>query len=160
MVRCVLTLLCTAALAFVAGCGGGGDRVSKSGYQKELDSAVQKIEQAFKGLGDSLQKVGSGSGSLDAVADEIGNIQDELNSAAGDLAGVTPPDDVEASHDKFVDGMRALSDDLEEFKKAVDDGDTGAIEEFANDADNLESVQTLEEATTELKEKGYEVGTE
>ena len=161
MARRTMMILCAAAVAVAAGCGGGGgDSLSKEAYQQELDSAVQKIEQAFNGLGESLQKVGSGAGSLDAVADEIGNIQEELNSAADDLDGVSPPEDVEATHEKFVAGMRALSDDLEEFKKAVDDGDTGAIDEFASNADSLASVQTLEEATNELKEKGYEVGTE
>ena len=159
MARWTLTVMC-AAIA-LAGCGGGsGDQLSKDAYQAELDSAIQKIEQAFQGLGDSLQKVGSGGGSLDAVADEVGNIQAELNSAADDLGGVTPPEEVETTHEKFVEGMRALSDDLESFRKAIDDGDTGAIDEFANDADSLGSVQTLEEATNELKEKGYEVGTE
>jgi methyl-accepting chemotaxis protein len=159
MARWTMTILCAAAVAVAAGCGGG-DRLSKDAYQQELDSAILKIEQAFEGLGDSLQQVGSGSGSLDAVADEIGNIQEELNSAGDDLEGVTPPEDVEATHTKLVDGMRALSDDLEEFKGAVDEGDEGAINEFASDADSLDSVKKLEEASNELKEKGYEVGTE
>jgi ABC-type transporter Mla subunit MlaD len=159
MARWTMTILCVAATAVAAGCGGG-DHLSKDAYQEELDSAIQKIEQAFQGLGDSLQKVGSGSGSLDAVADEIGNIQGELNSAADDLDGVTPPEDVEAAHEKFVDGMRALSDDLDDFESAVDDGDRGAIEGFANDADSLDSVKKLEEASNELKDKGYAVGTE
>ncbi|MBA2537271.1 MAG: hypothetical protein H0V20_07565 [Actinobacteria bacterium] len=152
-------ILCAAAVVLAAGCGGG-DRLSKDAYQQELDSAILKIEQAFEGLGDSLQQVGSGSGSLDAVADEIGNIQEELNSAGDQLDGVTPPEDVEAAHTKLVDGMRALSDDLEEFKDAVDDGDKGAINEFATDAGSLDSVKKLEEASNDLKDKGYEVGTE
>ncbi len=159
MRRLTTTILCAVAVALTAGCGGG-DRLSKDAYQQELDSAIQKIEQAFSGLGDSLQKVGSGSGSLAAVADEIGNIQDELNSAADDLDGVSPPEDVAKTHEKFVEGMRALADDLEEFKDAVDDGDKGAINEFATDAGSLDSVKKLEEASNDLKDKGYEVGTE
>jgi ABC-type transporter Mla subunit MlaD len=160
MNRRTTTIFATALVALAAGCGGGGDRLSKDAYQQELDAAIQKVEQAFQGLGDSLQKVGSGSGSLDQVAGEVGNIQSELNSAADDLDGVTPPEDVEAPHDKLVDGMRSLSDDLEEFKGAIEEGDTGAIDRFAADAQELESVKKLEEATNELKDKGYDVGAE
>ena len=149
-----------AAVVALAGAFGGGDELSKAEYQKELDSATQKVEQAFKGLGESLQKVGSGSGSLDAVAGEVANIQDELNSAADDLDGITPPENVEATHENFVEGMRALSDDLEEFKDAIEQGDTGAIDEFAKNADSLDSVQELEDASNELKQKGYKVGSD
>jgi methyl-accepting chemotaxis protein len=155
-----MAILSTAATALAAGCGGSGGPLSKDAYQQELDSAIQKVEQAFEGLGESLQKVGSGSGSLDQVAEEVGNIQDELDSAADDLDGVTPPEDVEAAHDKLVDGMHGLSDDLEEFKGAIEDGDESAIERFASEARNLPSVQKLEEASNELKEKGYDVGNE
>ncbi len=157
MARRMTAILLTAVVALAAGCGGN-DRLSKDAYQQELDNAIQKVEQAFRGLGESLQKVSSGSGSLDQVADEVGNIQEELNSAAEDLDGVTPPEDVEASHEKLVDGMRALSNDLEEFKGAIEEGDTGAIDRFAADARELDSVKQLEEATNELKEKGYDVG--
>lgn len=157
MARRTTAILLTAVVALAAGCGGD-DRLSKDAYQQELDAAIQKVEQAFQGLGDSLQKVTSGSGSLDQVADEVGNIQSELNSAADDLDGITPPEDVEPSHAKLVDGMRALSDDLEEFKGAIAEGDTGAIDRFAADAQGLDSVKKLEEATKELKEKGYDVG--
>ncbi len=152
-----MALVLAAVVAVAAGCGGG-DRLSKDAYQQELDTAIQKVEQAFAGLGDSLQQLGSGSGSLDQVAAEVGTIQDELDSAADDLDGVTPPEDVEPSHDKLVEGMRGLSDDLEEFKTAIEGGDTGAIERFADDARSLPSVKQLEEASNELKEKGYDVG--
>jgi hypothetical protein len=159
LARRTVAILSTAVLALAAGCGGD-ERLSKDAYQQELDSAIQKVEQAFEGLGESLQKVGSGSGSLDQVAEEVGNIQDELDSAADDLDGVTPPENVEAAHDELVDGMKGLSDDLEEFKGAIEDGDTSAIERFSAEAQDLPSVKKLEDASNELKDKGYDVGDE
>lgn len=154
-----MAIVSATVVAAASGCGGG-DRLSKDAYQQELDAAIQKVEQAFEGLGESLQKVGSGSGSLDQVAGEVGNIQDELNAAADDLDGITPPEDAEASHDTLVAGMRGLADDLEEFKAAIEDGDTGAIDRFSDEAQSLPSVKKLEEASNELKEKGYDVGAE
>jgi uncharacterized phage infection (PIP) family protein YhgE len=159
MTRRTFGTAAAAVTLLAAGCGGG-DRLSQDEYQQELDDATGKVEQAFADLSQSAGQVSKGSGSLDELAGDVGDIQDELNAAADDLDDAAPPEDVESSHDKLVDGMRQLSDDLDEFRKAIEDGDAGAIEDFAAGAANMKSTKTLEAASNELEKQGYEVGTE
>ena len=161
MARRGAAIAAAAALALAAGCGGGGgERLSKEEYQRELASARGELEDAFAGLEKALQAAGAGSGSLEKAAGEVENIQEELKEAADDLDGVAPPENVEEAHDELVEGMRALSEDMETFREAIEDGDTAAIHEFAASAGELESVRDLEAATDELRAEGYEFGAE
>jgi len=136
---------------------GGGDRLSNEEYQGELDEATSQVQDAFARLSESAQQVSSGSGSLDAVADVVGNIQDELATAADDLEDVTPPRAVEAAHDRLVHGMRGFSDDLDDFRGAIEEGDAAAIEDFSSRAEKLESTKELRAATNELEKHGFRI---
>jgi hypothetical protein len=152
-------LIGTAAATFLlVACGTSGDPLSRADYQDELDQATGAVEQAFTQLGESLQDVSADKGSLEDAAGEVGNIQDELDSAADELDDVSPPEDVAPAHDKLVDGMRGISDDLEDLKSALEEGDAAALQRIGATFEKLGSAKLLEQATNELEKAGYRLG--
>jgi ABC-type transporter Mla subunit MlaD len=147
-----------AAATLLVACGTSGDPLSRADYQDELDQATGAVEQAFTQLGESLQDVSADKGSLEDVAGEVANIQDELDSAADELDDVSPPEDVVPAHDKLVDGMRGISDDLEDLKSALEEGDAAALQRIGATFEDLDSAKLLEQATNELEKAGYKLG--
>lgn len=154
----VSRLLLVVSVAFLAGCGGGGDQLSKQDYQQELDGARTELEASFEELGTELQKAASDSGSLDQAAEQVGQIQDDLRSTADDLDDTTPPEEVEQANDDLVEGLRTLADDLDSFKEAVESGDLGKIRDEAGNLEGLESGKQISEAAEEFEKQGYEFG--
>jgi chromosome segregation ATPase len=157
-----LIALAGASLVVLAGCGGdgGGGALSKEDYQKELTAATTQVEKAFTDLGAAFDNVSNEKGSLEDAAGEVGKIQDELNAAADDLDGVEPPENISQANDDLVEGLRQLSEDLEEMKTALEEGDAGALSKIGAGFENLESAKLLEKATNALEKEGYKLGSD
>jgi len=145
------------AALVAAGCGGGGnDRVSKDDYEQELQGVGTSVQESFQGLGSSMK--GDNPSSLDEAADRVGEIQDSLRKKADDLEDVEPPENAEKENDQLVDGLNGFADELEDFKKALDDGDVQAIQQFAQDFQDSEAAKDIQEAGQSLEKKGYDLG--
>ena len=157
MDRWTAGLAVAAVVALAAACGGGDDRLSRDEYQRELDRASQQLERAGASVGTALGNVGQEGGSLDAVAEEVGNLQDEIESTADELDDVAPPEDVEDSHDKLVDGMRGFAGEFDEFQTALEEGDADGLEDLGRRFQDSAAVRKLEEASNELEEAGYRI---
>jgi len=142
------------AVALAAGCGGDGDRLSKAEYEQRLNETGNNIERSFDDLGDAFQG-GADQTSLDDAAARIGEIQEQIRSEADELEDAEPPEDAEAEHEQFVEGLNGVADDLGEFRQAVEEGDVQAIQEFGQDFQESEAAKRLEEAGDSLQEKGY-----
>lgn len=140
-------LLVVVAL-LLAGCGGGGDRLTKEEYQSE----VQGVGET---LGDALGGVDTEGGGIDELGGQVDELQTALDSAADDLDELTPPEEVEDAHDKLVEGIRGFADELEELGTAAESGDLGAIQAFQEVFTTSESVRKIREAADELQDKGY-----
>jgi hypothetical protein len=145
-----------ALVVLAAGCGGGdgGTQLTKAQYEQQLQSVGQSIDSSFEELTQSFQ---GDSPSFDKAADQIAAIQDQMRQQADDLDEVTPPDDVQAEHDKMVAGLRGFADDLDEFRQAVEDKSVEAMTKFADTFTNSESAKKIQEAGDSLKEKGYDI---
>jgi hypothetical protein len=80
-----------------------------------------------------------------------------MRQQADELDKVTPPEDVEAEHQKMVDGLRGFADDLDEFREAVESKSPAAMQKFAQTFQESESARKIQEASDSLKKKGYDL---
>jgi hypothetical protein len=141
-----------------AGCGdsggGGGTPLTKAQYEEQLNSIGTTIDSSFEELTQTFQ---GDTPSFDAAADKIAEIQDQLRQQADELDDVTPPEDVQAEHDKMVEGLRGFADDLDEFREAVESKSVDAMQKFAQTFTNSESAKKIQEAGDSLQKKGYDL---
>ena len=160
MRRIWIVLAAAALAAGAAGCGGdgGGDRLSKEEYQQQVKDVGSTLTKSAEGLSGAFNQ--SDPESLDQVADEVEKLQDAMNTAADDLDAMNPPQDAQASHDKLVDGMRGFAGDIGDLAEAARDGRLKDIQDFAENFGNSDSAKKIQEATEELKAKGYALESE
>ena len=146
------------AVVVAAGCGdsggGGGTQLTKAQYEQQLNSIGSTIDSSFSELSTLFQ---SPNPSFDEAADKIAEIQDQMREQADDLDAVNPPEDVQAEHEKMVDGLRGFADDLEEFRQAVESKSVTAMQDFAETFDESESAKKIQEAGDSLEKKGYDL---
>ena len=105
-------LAALAGLAVLAGCGGGGDALSKEDYEQELDGAAADLTQASQTLATELSSAMAGDGGFDQAAEDLRAVRDQLDETAGQLDDLDPPEDAVEAHDRLVDALRAYSVDL------------------------------------------------
>ena len=143
-------------VVLAAGCGGsgGGEQLTKAQYEQQLNSIGATIDSSFEELTTAFQ---GDTPSFDAAADKIAEIQDQMRQQADELDKVTPPEDVEAEHQKMVDGLRGFADDLDEFREAVESKSPTAMQKFAQTFQESESARRIQEASDSLKKKGYDL---
>jgi hypothetical protein len=149
-----LATLAVALLALVAaGCGsGGGGQLSKSEYQRHLQTDGDEITKAFK----PLTRPPS---SLNQLASELQTGVSKLNSAAHDLDGVKPPKNVEKDNSELVGGLRELARELESLKKAAQKQDPQLVSKTLDDLRKSHGLVDARRAADDLKKKGYTLGT-
>jgi hypothetical protein len=132
----------------VAGCGGGG-RLSKGEYEGKLQGAGSDLSGAVQKLTQATTK--------DEFEQDVGDVQEALDSAADTLDGVTPPRDVASANDRLVHGLRGLAEDFGRVKDAADQGIDAATlkaRQITTSAASREAQQAIEE----LRRHGYDVG--
>jgi hypothetical protein len=148
--------LAAAALALVAaGCGGGGggggDRLSKSQYEKRIQSDGQELTTAFKPLNTPPT-------SLKQLAAELKVGQDKLREAANDLDGLTPPKEIEADNSALVKGLRTLASELEGLRSAAAKGNPALVQQALAKLQRSHALVDARRATDDMKKKGYKLG--
>ena len=148
-------LAALAGLAVLAGCGGGGDALSKEDYEQELAGAAADLTQASQTLATELSSAMAGDGGFDQAAEDLRAVRDQLDETAGQLDDLDPPEDAVEAHDRLVDALRAYSDDLEDVQGALEEGSEAAIAESLAGLEGLESVDDLRRAGSELEKLGY-----
>ena len=132
------------------GCGGGSDRLSKSEYEAKLKSIGGELKNNFGNFDPS-----KGSGSLEA---QIGQAQTKLNTAAGELKKLKPPEDAAADNTKLADGLSGLARQINSLKQALASGDLSKVQQTANEFKSSSVAADTKQATDDLKKKGYDVG--
>jgi hypothetical protein len=143
----------TALLAVVvlAGCGGG-DRLSKADYQREVHKVGETLGSSIRGLGDL-----GNNPNLKEASKQIEELQDALRKAADDLDGLEPPADIGSAHDELVEGIHGFADELDELSDATADGDVQRIREFEAQFSQSDAVEKIRDASAELEQKGYKI---
>jgi hypothetical protein len=137
----------------VAGCGSGGEgQLSKTDYQKHLQTDGDEITKAFKPLTQP-------PGSLDELASELDAGVSKLNGAADDLEGLKPPKNVEKDNSDLAGGLRELARELDSLKKAAQKKDPQQVQKTLTDLRNSHGLIDARRATDDLRKKGYTLGT-
>ena len=154
--RGVATLAVLALALAAAGCGGGGKgggsaQLSKNQYEARVQKDGDEIRNVFKPLS-------TPPASLKQLAGSIKKGQDKLREVADDLDGVRPPDEVSEDNDKLVAGLRKLADQLEPLRKGAAAGDARQVQKAVSQIQGSKSLKGAQEATADMKKKGYDIG--
>ena len=153
MLRGALLVGALAAVAVLAGCGGGsGDRLTKAEYEQEVAVLGESISSSFQGI--------SASTPPEELGEKLRGAQGALQELADRLGEISPPEEIEDAHGRLIEGLRSFSDDLVEVggKLEAAAGDSAAALAALAGLAGLESVRTLQEVAEELEEKGYDLG--
>jgi hypothetical protein len=149
-VRTKLALL-LAALAFVAGCGGGGsDRMSKAEFEQRIQTDGSAIQKAVTGL--------SSASSLSELAAKVAPAEKAVKAAADDLEQAKPPADAEGPTKTIVAALQAVEAQLKQLEEAAKKNDVVAVQKIAQAIQSSPKVAAAQQAAKELKKKGYKIG--
>jgi hypothetical protein len=134
---------------FAAGCVGGDARLSKAEYEEKVQEVYAGVQAAF---------AATNVPSLDEMAERVADAQDELREAAGELEGITPPEEAEAANAQIAEGLRLYADELDRLRLAAERGDQHTIDDFNAHVADRQSVRQIMEAAEAMKFKGYDLG--
>jgi hypothetical protein len=147
--RGAATLAAVALALVLSGCGGG-DRLSKSQYQRHLTSDTQEIRKAFLPLSTPPSSMGELAGKL-----KVGESQ--LNDAANDLEGLNPPKEIEKDNKTLAKGLHKFAEELDSFRKAAEKEDPQLLRKTFADLQRSHALVDVRNATTDMKKKGYKL---
>ena len=139
------------AVALAAGCGGGGDRLSKSAYEQRLRGVARPLNA-------TLARPEPPNPSASRLEARVGRIQAALRRAARELDGLRPPEDAERANDRLAEGMRAFADALDEVRVAARSGRAEAVREASSAASRSAGALEMNHAFGQLQDAGYELG--
>lgn len=165
--RLTVTALCAAAFAAIAGCGGGSsgseDRLSKDEYVQEFAGIVNELDAGFQEVFDA-QVDTSDFGEVARLADRAG---DSFTGLADRVDELSPPEDIETTHDKLVGGLREFGLWFHDLADTVRTTPAAELDDvlreygFPGDFDPLQvpGADKIQEAVEEFQAAGYELGT-
>ena len=150
--RTKLALL-AAALAFVAGCGGGGgdERLTKAEFEQRIQADGKAVQKA-------VSAISAGSSSLSELAKQVTAAEKAVQAAADDLSAVTPPADAEQPTNTIISALRTIDVQLKNLAKAAKDNDPIAAQAAATAIQKAPEIAAAQKAANELKKKGYDIG--
>lgn len=142
----------------VAACGGGGvsgsaggDRLTKDAYLTKVKAVGEKVNTTMKALSDT-------SSDPKAGGKQFEELSTALKGAADELAALNPPQEVEAAHKKFAEGISMLADEIGTAGEGMMGGDMGAALTFMSSLASSDAMKKIQEASDELEQAGYSVG--
>lgn len=143
MWRALTSALAACAVALGA-CGSGSDRLTKTEYERAVQSARAKAQALgrFK-------------------ASDLGQVEDALDvftDMEGDLRELRPPAEVQDAHDVLVATMeRSREDKLEPMLEALRAGDQQEAERIAGEPQPRDVEREAETAFRTFERLGYDV---
>jgi hypothetical protein len=136
----------------VAGCGGGGSRLSKADYETHLKRDATLAAKALTGA-----STANGSGTM-TYARRIALAQHDMQTAADDLDGLTPPADAVEDTGRLVVGLRFLTRQLGKLHHAAATNDAAEAANVSAAVGSSRELRAVDRAVADLKRKGYDVG--
>jgi hypothetical protein len=143
----VLALAAASALALAA-CGT--DTAQNNDY-------VRQVNEVSSTLLSSVESVPSAGGSPRQVSKALDTVSTRIDTAAGDLDAITPPESVSGLHDKIVSDLRTLSDEAANAGDEVAAGGAasavGVVAQFVAEANRIgaEIDSTITEINSDLQ---------
>jgi hypothetical protein len=144
-----------AALAAVLVAGGllaacGGD--SKADYAQEVEDVLNPLGEDLSQLGTTV----SGATSTEAIAEGVGNAEEDLDQAASDLDGLDVPDGVEQVNADLVAAIQGFSDDLGTGREAAESGDRTELQNATLELPQAASA--LQEELNRIQQAAIDAG--
>lgn len=124
------------------GCGGSDKPLSKAAYEKQVRAILTEARKADKA---------KGTDALEAAASSTRQVVKKLRA-------LTPPDEIAAAHDAFVDGVEAKLKLLEPVVQAVKDNDPAKAKRLGEATLSPAVARRTEQATLTLERDGYDFG--
>lgn len=153
-VRSLITLISTlvATVLVLAGCG----QLSHDEYQAKLRDVGGLVERALEQVPTTERR--------ELTSAEVDRLAERLRDAADELAGVTAPEDVQATQARFVRGLRgvatALTDLARDLERTEDESERAErLVEFASDDAIERSFDDLAGAQEAYQRAGYRLFT-
>jgi uncharacterized phage infection (PIP) family protein YhgE len=140
-----------AIATLAAGCGGGGDGLSKEEYEQRMQEIGGTLDEVTAGLEQQPE-------SLDQLATGIADIRTEAQQAADQLDDIEPPEEIAAAHARLHEGLHQFAEDLGELEQAVENGELQEIQQLAQALASSEGIEQVTSATNEIESKGYDIG--
>jgi hypothetical protein len=140
-----------AAVALAAGCGGGGDRLSRSAYEQRLRAIARPLDA-------TLARPEPPNPSPARLEARVGRVQAALRRAGRAIDDLRPPEDAERANDRLAEGMQAFADALEEVRVAARSGRPEAVREASSAASRSAGALEMNHAFGELADAGYDAG--
>lgn len=132
----------------LAGCGGD----SKADYAQEVEDILNPLGEDLSELGTTV----SGATSTEAIAEGVGNAEEDLDQAASDLEGLDVPDGVEQVNADLVAAIQGFSDDLGTVREAAESGDRTALQSATLDLPQAASA--LQEELNRVQQAAIDAG--
>lgn len=149
-------VLAAAVVLMASGCGGES-RLTKAEYERRVNQIGQQLT-------DTLERTFSAPefqnpSSLKQAADVLRQGQNDMEDAADRLDDVSPPEEIQSIHDRFVKGIRDFAKDFGRFAEATEKGDLAALQRFSQQIsdESLPSMIAVNRATEALKAQGYDI---
>lgn len=105
-----------AVTSVLAGCGGGGEELTKTELADTLNKACLKFDSDTEDLTPL-------NGEADNDAKAIAERGDAAEAQLEAISDLTPPDDLQDAYDEFVSATEDALDGLEEAQEAAESGD-------------------------------------
>jgi hypothetical protein len=157
MKRIAVLILAVASLGVVAsGCGGGGGggSTSKADYMKQMQALGQDLSSSFTNLSNAKPTDIKSSAAL------FNEVADALDTAGDKLDGIEPPSDAADAHQKLLDGAHQAADDFRGLAKQLENAKLSELPQLMSrlNPSKLAGLKKMQQAVTELKAKGYDLG--
>jgi cytochrome c6 len=155
---------CSAALVSAAGCGGSesSDRLTKEEYLQEFQAIGNDLEGSF----DELINADVDPTDFEAIAGQADRLGEGLDEIGDRVDELTPPEEVQAAHDKLIDGLREFADWAHELADTVRTAPAAelvdVLEEYGLtgefDPEKVPGAAKIQEAVEEFEDAGYTLG--
>jgi len=129
-------VLVASATVVAAGCGGGGNKLTKAQYVAKADAACAAAQSEGKGLDlSTTDKIAANGDRAKQIFDELANKIDNLQ----------PPDEIKTQAQSFVDGLKQEATQFGDMTQAAKDGDAAKVRQIQEKLAS-ESSATSEDA--------------
>jgi cob(I)alamin adenosyltransferase len=138
-------------MAVLAGCGGGGGGgggskpVKGAAYVERVDAISNQLDKAASSLSSALSASAS-------PAAELATARSALRRTANELAAITPPPEIKASHERLVAAVNQLADDVTPLIKELETGNLDNL-----DTGSLKGESEARAAIAEIVKAGYKI---
>lgn len=149
--RYAIALVCLAGV--LAGCGNP-DRLSKSAYERQVQPILLDVDSKIFKLGLAVSRAPAPQ----LAEPRVKTLRATIATSASRLASLEPPEEVDAEHERLVDGLRGLEEELAEAEGAVREPEYQGWPTFLDDLLATEAARAVDGARQAMVDRDYDVG--